>query len=226
MTKKFPLSYSKVNTFDICPLQFSKVYVTKEVKDEGNVHTQYGGRVHESLAQYGKTKSTLTLTKETEQWRGLVDKLRRQPGEKFWEYQMAVDQDLQQVEWFDRTAWLRAIADVLVIYKDKAKLFDWKTGAKVKEDMLQMQIFAAVVFFCFEEVQEVTTGLVFLKPNKIVPQTFVRDNLEGMWKRLLKKFNKVQDAVDCGVFTARPNHPFPCNWCPAKNQCEYNKDWR
>ena len=216
---KFPLSYSRVSTFKKCPAQFEALYVDKSVVDHGSDATRYGTRVHESLERYGKTGDASELTNETLKWKKIVDKLREQEGEKFYEYKMAIDADLKTCDWFAEDVWFRGIADVLVINGDRAYCLDWKTGKSRYEDIVQLQIFAAMVMFHFPNVNIVRADFFWLVEDRHTKLVFDRIHLKTMWSRLSEQFDVVQEAIDLGVFVAKPSRL--CNWCAAKDTCIY-----
>lgn len=216
--KKFPLSYSKADCFRQCPHKFEKLHVEKSVMDTGSDATRYGERVHKSLERYGKSGDPSHLTRETEQWKGIVDNILRREGEKFFELKMAIDADHNKVEWFSKKTWFRAIADVLIIDGETAYYVDWKTG-KVKDDMTQLMISAAMVFFLYPQVKTVKGAFVWLAYDQVTGATYNREHLDVMWERLCAQFDKVQEAIDLGVFEAKPSRL--CNWCAAQDVCIY-----
>ena len=104
MSKVMPLSYSRLSTFEQCESKFDYLYVSKRVQDQGSEVSEYGNRVHEVLELYGKGElDQATLSEEGKQtlgkWGKIVDKLLAKEGEKYFEYQMAVNADLQPVDW-------------------------------------------------------------------------------------------------------------------------------
>lgn len=221
MSDVMPLSFSRLSTFEQCPAQFDYLYVSKRVKNSSNDASEYGNRVHEVLEQKGKgelDEAALSVEgKQTlEKWGGVVDKIMARNGDKLFEYQMAVNADLQPVEWFSSDVWVRSIADVLVVDGDTAYCLDYKTG-KVKENPTQLQLFAAMVFWHFPEVTKVKTSFLWLKFNEVTNATYERRFLDSLWRALSPRFHKVQEVIDLGVFKAKPSGL--CPWCPAKYIC-------
>lgn len=217
---RFPLSYSRLTTFENCPLKFDYLHVTKSVKDEGSTHSEYGNRVHEQLEAYGKTGDPSVLGDDTRKYARLVDRIRAQPGDKYFELKMAVDANGGPCDWFSEDVWIRAIADVLVVDGDTAFCLDWKTG-KVRDDPTQLQLFACMVMFLYPEVNRVKTAFMWIKHNSSTQAEYTRDQLGSLWGKFERKFLRVQEAVDLGFFEPRPN-PL-CNWCPARKVCQYAK---
>jgi len=225
--KKMPISFSRLNTFEQCGQKFEYLYVLKSVQDLGSVHTEYGTRVHEGLELYGKAllqggasaEAVEALEgehSESAKWFSLVRKLVTRPGDKYFEHQMALNADKQPCEWFADDVWLRGIADVLIINGDTAYLFDWKTG-KVKDDPSQMMIFALMTMTHFPQVQTVKTSFVWLAYGQSTSSVYTRRMLPNLWTALGPRFDKIQEAVELGVFEAKPS-PL-CKWCAAKDIC-------
>lgn len=208
------MSFSRLSTFEQCPAKFEYLYVNKTIKDTDNVHTLYGSRVHKSLENYGV--SGTPLSEETQVFAPLVDRVLQRAGSKLFEQQFAITRAKQPCDWFAKDVWIRGIADVLVLNGDRAWCLDWKTG-KPKTNPTQLQLFAALIFIHYPEVQSVTSGFVWLNHNDIYRATYKRAHADHLWLALEPRFKRAQDAVDLGVFAAKPSGL--CGWCPAKDVC-------
>lgn len=218
MSKKFPISYSRLSTFENCPLQFEYLYVNKVVQDLGNEHTHYGTRVHESLELYAKHKHEKHITAETAKFKPLVDKILSQGGQQLFEHQMAIDADLKPCDWNSSDVWIRSIADVLVVNGPVAVCLDWKTG-KPKNNPMQLQLFSCMVMLHFPEVQEVRTSFVWLNHGHTTDAKYKRSNFDLLWSGLTTRFARLQEAVELGVFDPKPSRL--CRWCAAQKVCSY-----
>jgi RecB family exonuclease len=230
MTTPMPLSFSRLSTFEQCPAQFDYLYVSKRVQNSMNEASEYGDRVHKVLEAYGHalvagkeaTEAVIALedTLENKQslgrWGALVEKITSRNGEKLFEHQMAVNRQLQPVDWFAKDVWIRSIADVLVVDGDTAYCLDYKTG-KVKENPTQLQLFAAMVFWHYPQVTKVKTSFIWLKFDEVTNATYERRFLDSLWRALEPRFDMVQEVIDLGVFKTKPSGL--CPWCPAKGFC-------
>lgn len=221
MTKVMPLSFSRLSTFEQCPAQFDYLYVSKRVVNQSNEHSDYGDRVHKVLEAKGKGElDEAALSDEgkqtLERWGALVDKVVSRSGDKYFEHQMAVNRNLAPVEWFAPDVWIRSIADVLVVDGETAYCLDYKTG-KVKENPTQLQLFAAMVFWHFPNVQAVKTSFVWLKFDEVTNAKYERRFLDSLWRALEPRFDKVQEVINLGVFETKPSGL--CPWCAAKEIC-------
>lgn len=221
MSDKMPLSYSRLSTFENCPAQFDYLYVSKSVRSVGSEATEYGDRVHKLLESYGKGElDELELTEEgrlsLKKWGNIVDVIMSRSGTKLFEHQMAINEKLEPVDWFASDVYFRSIADVLVVDGDTAYCLDYKTG-KVRESPTQLQLFAAMVFWHFPEVQTVKTSFIWLRFNETTNSTYERRFLESLWGALKPRIDRVHDTVELGVFDAKPSGL--CPWCPAQDIC-------
>lgn len=226
MSKVMPLSFSRLSVFEQCEARFDYQYVSKRVQDQQNDAAAYGDRVHKVLEAYGRAEpearqamhsaDSVEARRTLEQWGPMMDKLLEKPGEKLFEHQMAVNAELQPVDWFAKDVWIRAIADVLIVDGETAYCLDHKTG-KVKDNPTQLQLFAAMTMWHFPQVQTVKTSFIWLKFNELTNATYERRFLEPLWAALKPRFTKVQDTIELGVFKTKPG-PL-CPWCPAKDIC-------
>jgi hypothetical protein len=213
---KFPVSYSRLNTYESCPAKFEALHVLKTAKDEGNQYSEYGDRVHKGLESYGKTRQATGISAEVAPYTRYVDLIMAQPGEKHFEYQMALTEELKPCSWMAPDVWLRAIADVLVINGDTAQIVDWKTG-KVRHDPIQMQWFACMVLYLFPQVQTVKTVFVWLAHGQVTPGSLRRGDEQHLWPKIVKRLDALQQSVDLGVFPTNPT--YLCRWCPNRTRC-------
>lgn len=217
---KFPLSYSRLSTFENCQQQFDYLYVTKNVQVVESEAMAYGTRVHEALEMYAKSRDEKYLTRETRKWKSLIDRLLEKKGTHLYEYQMALTPELEPCDWMAKDVWLRGIADVLVVDGDTAYCLDWKTG-KVRDNPTQLQLFACMVFLHFPEVQTVKTAFVWLKFDQVTDMIYKRSMFDPMWRNLMQRFDYVQETIDLGVFEAKPSGL--CRWCAARDICPYGR---
>lgn len=223
--KLMPVSFSRLSTFENCEQQFDYLYVSKSVKSQDTDATLYGTRVHEVLEHHGRglkgdpaSQAIVALEgfKEAEQWLPLVERINAAPGEKYYEHEMAIRKDKSPCTWQDPDVWIRGIADVLVVDNDRAWCLDWKTG-KVKANPTQLALFAALVMHSFPAVNEVKTSFIWLKFNETTDAVYSRSKLGHLWLGLEPRFERLQEAVDLGVFKARPSGL--CKWCSARSIC-------
>jgi hypothetical protein len=213
-------SYSRLSTFEQCAAKFDYLYVTRNVQDADNEFTLFGSRVHEALELAGKAGADMLpdaeYPLEVQPYIELIRRVLSQSGEKHFEMKVAITREFESCEWMAPDVWLRGILDVLVLNGSRAVVLDWKTG-KVRDNPTQLQLFAALVFTLYPQVEEVRAAFVWLGHNQLTDSIFHRRDAWRLWEGLVARFRRVEDAVDLGVFKPRPSGL--CRWCPARTIC-------
>lgn len=209
-------SYSALSMYENCPRKYWAVKVAKKVSDLNKFNAK-GDDEHRSFDFYLKGRAQLpdSLAK----FQPMLASVKRAEGQLYSEYQMALDMNYVPCgfkEW-DK-AWLRAIADVLIVNGTKAKMLDWKTG-KPKDDPDQMELAAVTIFQHFPQVQVVDWAFVFIHHGKTIPGITAREESTRIWNRFLPTVREMTESKRTDTWPARPN-PL-CGWCPYK-ECQYN----
>jgi len=226
MAKSMAWSFSRLNDFENCPKMFHSKYILKEwPKEDNSPHLIKGRRVHDKM-EVALKKMQITLGGEYDDeifpmvpvLQKIVAHAQNNNGEIYTELQKALTDKLSACSWFDKQTWVRAIFDVLIMYKDSALVIDWKTG-KPSEDKGQLALFAAVVMALYPKIQSVTTSYVFIDHNKTVSKRFTRDQYEDLWHEFGDRAELIQIAVESGEWRATPNRR-NCKWCKVR-ECEY-----
>lgn len=206
-------TYSQLDKFETCPRQFYHARVKKDFPEPPTEATIWGERVHKALEL--RVKEGTPLPEGMTQWEGIANKFAGLAGEKYCELQMAVDRNFQPADW--NNAWSRGIADLIIINKDKAAIFDHKTGRRKPTE--QLMLYAGYTFAMFPDVDYVTTGFVWLKDKKIDKQEFTREQVSEIWLEFLPRVRKLEMAYEKDNWPCRPSGL--CHgWCPAKS-CEF-----
>jgi len=119
-------SHSSLKDFEGCNRRYHEVKVLKKYPFVTTEATRYGNSVHEALEHY--IRDGRPIPPEFSQFKEVVDVLLAKPGRKMAEQKMALTNDLQPCEWFDKKTWVRGIADMLIVDDDKrtARVVDWK----------------------------------------------------------------------------------------------------
>ena len=185
-------SFSGIKQFQHCPKQYYHYRVAKDVKEDKTT-TDYGTLFHTAAEEYirdGKALSPAFMyAKEALDW------LKALPGEKHCEYKMALTKDFEPVAFFHDQAWLRTVADLLVVNGDKAYILDYKTGKSAKyADTGQLELMALTVFKFFPEVKQIKAGLLFVLANAFVKDKFSRQDEPKLWEKWLVEYKKMQAA--------------------------------
>ena len=217
---KLAHSYSSIKMFENCPKRYYHQRITKEVTDTGSDATRHGERIHADLEH--RLINQKPLTYDTEQYEVLCQTIEvlATGGELHAERQLCLNENLTPTSWYAKDAWLRSILDVLILKDDEAIVMDWKTG-KRRPDFTQLQLFALQVFKHFPEIKSVKSSFVWLRDMEMDTEVFTVDKTNLMWADMLSRIERIQQSLDNDNWPAKPSGL--CNWCPAKNICEYAK---
>lgn len=223
MSGIYPLSFSRSQIFEQCELRFERQYVIADVTDPGSDASRYGNRVHESFEGY--LKSDTPLPPEQRVFLPLLDKVKKAPGDKHYEYHMAVRRDKTPCAWDDPDCWFRGIADFAVVNGILGTVGDWKTG-KPKNDSLQLMLMACLMFEHFPELISVSTAYIWLyHPTAAAPAVVHnRWSLADYWAVFEEKAALIDAAVTAGVYRPKPSGL--CGWCPAYDTCTHRRNRR
>lgn len=214
-------SYSSLKMYENCPKRYYHQRITKEVSDSGSEATRYGERVHKALEE--RLLDDNVLSQETIQYEALcnsIAKMKEHPdfSELLLEEKLTVTEDFTPTGWWSDDAWLRSILDVLVLFKDKAIVMDWKTG-KRRPDFTQLEMFALQVFSHFPHINRVTTSFVWLKDMKQDKRSYCRELSFEMQVDLNGRIDRINKSLENDDFPAKPSGL--CRWCPCYEWCDY-----
>lgn len=221
---KLTHSHSALVLFDNCPKRYYHQRVTKEVKDQGSIHSDYGERVHRALELY--MRDATPMPEEMIKFERFANAILANltPDSKLYvEQEITINKKLKPTGWFDDDAWVRAKLDVLVIHKASALVLDWKTG-KRKDDWQQLELCAALVFLLYPEVMTIKTTLMWLIDGVVAnnPRTYTRgDDQISLLMKMFARIRRVEASANAGVWPAKPSGL--CGYCPAQNICEFKK---
>lgn len=212
---KLKHSYSSLSEFEQCPKKYYHKRIAKDVVDPGSEASIYGERVHKAFEDRLRDGITLPtdLAKHEDKCQAILALGNIEP-----EKELVLTEDLIPTGWWAKDAWLRSKLDVFGVRKKRAMVLDWKTG-KRKPDFLQLELSAMQTMLHYPSIEEVNTGYVWLRDDKIDKETYTRDELDGIVKKVQDKADRIEEAKDLGVWQAKPS-PL-CGWCPAKDICQY-----
>ena len=212
-------SHSALKDFEGCARRYHEVKVLKKYPFPSTEATRYGVQVHEALELY--IRDGKPIPPEYQQFKGVVDALMAKPGRKIAEQQLALTADLQPCAWDASNAWVRGIADMLIIDDDDmtARVIDWKTGNNKYPDRDQLVLMSLMVFAHYPHIRKVYSALLFIVKNDMVKLSMTRDNVEKHWGRYRERTAKLEASYANDVWN--PTQTPLCGWCVVKS-CEFN----
>ena len=217
----FTWSFSSLKEYINCPKKYQVVRILKNYSFVDTPQTIYGKEVHEALELY--VRDNKPLAKNYLRFKKMVDTLVAIPGEKYPEYKMALTKKMEQCDFDDENRWVRGIADLVIVDKDKAFIIDYKTGSNKYPDTKQLKLMALMAFVCFPKVNKIKAGLLFCMKNSFVQQSYTRDNIYKAWKSFEQPLDRLTMSYEKDEWI--PNPTPLCGWCPVET-CEHHKPRR
>lgn len=228
------LSWSRLSTYQQCPLKFHLSYISKSFppETEKSIHLIKGEQLHKQLEDYVIAKNggvmPLGFSPEVRSTLPYVDKLFSLYTSVHPEAQVACDITWKPAEWFDKTVAWRAIWDVVGLRPQTCFIGDWKSGkmwpyGSTKADGTpnygQLHLSAAIALKRFEDVPEVNSAYVWIEHQKVTPIKVTREELPQVIDHFEAEFQRVQMEK---AWDPTPNDN--CRWCPAtKTQCKFSR---
>lgn len=209
-----PWTFSQLDSFETCPRKYYLIRVAKTVKDPPNEYNKWGDAVHKALEE--RVRDGTPLPEGMQQWEPLAAKIVAMPGEKRTEQRFALDRDFKPTEW--GSAWTRGIADLDITFGNRGAVYDYKTGKRKITD--QLRLYAAYKMAYSPELEQVTTGFIWLKDKKIDKEVVRRDELPVIWGKFLPTYAKLESAYERDAWPPRPNGLCK-NFCPCTG-CEFH----
>ena len=219
MNKPFAWSYSVLDMYETCPKKYYHIKVAKDAKDEDSEFAAEGKAIHTAI--YERVCKGVPLPIVMRPFERVVAPYAALPGEKHGELKFALDAQLQPVDFFAKTAWVRAIVDFLVVNKKRALIVDWKTG-KPKDGFDQLKLSAAVLSRYMPEIEHFTLAYSWVKHPDVKPSTTTieKRHMVEVWRDAYEKVSEIQAALKTTTFPAQDG-PL-CKWCPVRS-CPHNK---
>ena len=214
-------SHSSLKDYEGCARRYHEVKILKKYPFKETQAVIYGKELHKAAEDYvGKGEP---LPEQFEFIQSTLDALMAKPGRKLVEYQMALTEDLQPTGWFDKSVWVRGVADLLIVDDDNltAWVVDYKTGNNKYPDREQLKLMSLMVFAHFPHIREIKSALLFVVKNDMVKHTMTVDQTDAEWWRYRERVGRIAASIDADVWN--PTRTPLCGWCPVKS-CEFHKE--
>ena len=190
--------------------------MAKDVKDEGSEATIYGKELHKAAEDY--IKDGTPIPPQFAFIQDTVDALKKIPGEKHTEIELGVSNKggrLNPCGFYDKDAWYRGIADLLIVNGDEGYLVDYKSSKNAKyADLKQLDLLAGAVFAHFPELKTLKSALIFVVSNEFVNKEHSSMHKMAYFEHVRFDLERLETALKTGVWNAVAG-PL-CGWCPVK----------
>jgi hypothetical protein len=212
-------SHSSLKDYEGCARRYHEIKVLKKFPFVENDATRYGTEFHKAAEDY--IKDGTPIPSQFLFAKDMLDALIAKPGRKLCEQQMALTADLKPCGWKDKDAWVRGIADLLILDDDNLTgwVVDYKTGNNKYPDREQLKLMSIMVFAHHPHIRKINSALLFVVKEDMVKISMTFDQAEGEWWQYRQRVARIEQAHATGVWNPKPS-PL-CPWCPVTT-CEFN----
>ena len=210
---KVTWSHSSLKDYEGCAKRYQEVKVLKNFPFVENDATRYGTEFHKAAEDY--IQDGVVLPEQFNFAKATLDALIAKPGRKMCELQMALTTDLKPCDWKSPDAWVRGIADLVIVDDENmtAWVVDYKTGNNKYPDREQLKLMSLMVFAHMPHIRKVNSALLFVVKDDMVRHAMTLDQAEAEWWQYRERVARIEQAHDAGVWNPRPS-PL-CPWCPV-----------
>ena len=218
---KVTWSHSSLKDYEGCARRYHEVKILKKYPFQETEATRYGTQLHLAAEEY--VRDDKPLPPQFAFIQPTLDALLKKPGRKLAEQKMALDEKLNPVGWFDKTVWVRGIADLLILDDENltAWVVDYKTGNNKYPDREQLVLMSLMVFRHYPHIREVKSALLFVVKEDMVKHSMSVDEAEAEWWRYRERVGRIAASMEADVWN--PTRTPLCGWCPVKS-CEFHKE--
>ena len=210
---KVTWSHSSLKDYEGCAKRYQEVKVLKNFPFVENDATRYGTEFHKAAEDY--IQDGVLLPEQFNFAKATLDALIAKPGRKMCELQMALTTDLKPCDWKSPDAWVRGIADLIIVDDENmtAWVVDYKTGNNKYPDREQLKLMSLMVFAHMPHIRKVNSALLFVVKDDMVRHAMTLDQAEAEWWQYRERVARIEQAHGTGVWNPRPS-PL-CPWCPV-----------
>ncbi len=212
MSKEFrnsPYSFSKINTYELCPLKFKFQYLDKLGIFQRSLATERGSFIHLLLENHTKDKKTkfkfhiATEEQQKECFDIFVKFLDSKLGQKYMvkdaeaEVHFGIKKTMTGFEtcsYYDKEALFRGKIDQLILKDHEALIGDYKTGKiSLYPAPLQLLMYVIWAFYEYPELEEINTSFIYVEHDKEKLYKFTRKHLFTALKKVLEKIITIEN---------------------------------
>ena len=217
---KVTWSFSSLKTYKTCARKYHAETVLKLYPRTETEATRYGTELHKAFEDY--LQDDKPLKGDAARFKAMLDVVKRIPGELLCEYEMALTPDLKPCAFDDEGRWVRGIADIVILDREKRRAFvlDWKSGSAKYPDKSQLCLMALMLFAHYDWVDEVKGALAFVNHKTLLPNRYYRKDVDRLWKPWHDDVAKLNTSFENNVWHANPNG-LCRKYCPVTH-CEHN----
>jgi len=214
-------SYSAIKDFQGCGRRYHQVRILRKYKQTDTTATLYGTAVHKAFEEYLMHRTPLPET--FQHFENFVVPLSKFSGDIQCEAKLGVRKDFTPCGFFDKEVWFRGVPDFMALDHAKgiARVADFKTGKSSRfADTSQLELMAAMIMAHHPTINKVKGALLFVVAGSVIKSEYTREDLPEIWSKWAGAASMIQEAMDNGVWNARPSGL--CKFCPLPgSECEH-----
>jgi hypothetical protein len=205
-------SYTSLNCYaSICPHQYHRRYIAKDIPFKETEAMRYGTEAHSAL-EY-RVSGGKPLPDEMRHWEPLAEPFAKRNAQT--ELKLAVNYEYKPVDFWAKDAFLRGKADVVLRNGTRAHISDWKTG-RPREEPFELEVQALLLKALYPELELILGNYIWLKDCSVGKTHDLSDT-----SRTRNKVATIARAIEQDrTFEKRPG-PL-CGWCDVLD-CEHNR---
>lgn len=228
--KYSPYSFSKLNTYEMCPKRFKFRYIKKEKEGECDKSALIrGSAIHEMFENHQKgkepkkSKYTADFKKAIE--RPQVKKIKKHlesPEKTCREVSFGMTKDFSPCEYKDKNALFRGKIDLVYIDNGVLNLADYKTG-KAKDEKYQnydqLLLYSIYFFQRYPSLEKLKISYVYVDQDVVNSLEVLRSFIETHKAHFLSIVNSIEADQE---YIAKPSKL--CHWCPYHKKCKESQE--
>jgi CRISPR/Cas system-associated exonuclease Cas4 (RecB family) len=212
-------SHTALKDYENCPRKYYETRVLKKYPFEKSEQMRYGDELHKAAEQF--VIANAPLPERFGFLQPTLDALMAKRGTKHAELKLAATVDFAPCDWFDKTAWVRGIVDLLILDGETAWVVDYKTGSNKYPDRDQLDLMALLTFVHYPQVKAVNAALIFVVKESMTKHKVsvdVRDKLQNQYR---ERVASIEASLANNVWN--PKQSGLCPWCPV-HSCEFHPE--
>lgn len=214
---KLVLTYTNLHTYDdVCPYQFYRRYIVKDIPYVPTEAMDWGNKVHSAFEL--RISAGKPLPADMQKWEQFAKPFEGRQAKV--EMKVAITNRAQPIDYWARDGlFLRGKIDVALINGHTAFLEDWKTGSSKYEDPFELAVHAMMLKCRYADLKTVKGAYCWLKEDR---QGEVHDlsDFRKTWDRVNDIAARIEADRKSGEFEKRPGGL--CGWCDVRD-CQHNR---
>jgi hypothetical protein len=219
----FSFTWSKIKNFETCPRRYFEIDVGKKF-EESSPQLDYGFEMHEAAKlRVSQGKPLPEKFEMLEKWIQKFTKDSDDPAVGIQtELRLAIDRNMKPCDWFSKQTYMRGVIDFLKIRKKVALAVDWKSGEH-KDDIIQLGLFAQLVFSHYQWVEAIKTMYVWIKDDDSSEEDLYRKDMPDLWNEINPRVRALERATELDDFPPKKSGLCKAH-CPVVT-CEFNGNY-